>query len=171
MDLVKESDKRAIGFFAQLFVDFCLDDMDRKDLLIAVPPGDSTVDSARSPMARVVREVVKLGFGVDGSECVVRTHWVRQKKWPRNREEQRETIRLEGPPPDQVDRVVVVDDILTTGSTMGAVLDILSDVYPSLPKVCVAFGKSKRSPWPPFPQFPDFRATAGDAPFNCGPAG
>ena len=118
MDLVKESDKRAIGFFAQLFVDFCLDDMDRKDLLIAVPPGDSTVDSARSPMARVVREVVKLGFGVDGSECVVRTHWVRQKKWPRNREEQRETIRLEGPPPDKVYRVVVVDDILTTVSKM-----------------------------------------------------
>lgn len=123
---LKAGNPHAIGFFVQLFIDFCADDLNKADLLLPIPPGEV---GGAFPIAKVAEESAKRGFGCALTNRLVRISSVAQKEVRLTREQQKQTLglrQIEG----AFDRIILLDDIITTGATMGACVDLLRGVFP-----------------------------------------
>jgi predicted amidophosphoribosyltransferase len=160
---LKSQDPFAIELFASLLCLVYDDVIDGPDAITCVPPSTKSPATRSDAMALMARKATEMNFGViDGSSWLRRKQDVpkaHQDGSMRQFNKQHETIEcVTGALPREPKRIVVIDDICTSGTTMQACVSRLRTRFPLAQVSGFAFGYTGFvKDWPGGPDCPQQR--------------
>jgi len=104
-------------------------------ILVPVPGSGLTKPNTVWPARRICEELIRLGFGHDVAQVLTRVVAVRKSAGSIERPALREhvaslAVQKRFMPPS---RLVIVDDVVTSGTTMMACAIVLADAFPGVP--------------------------------------
>ena len=158
---LKEGNTGAIGYFLALLC-MIYDEVLDGPQLIACVPGSKGTDTQRSdPLALVARQAAKELDVLDGASLLQRTHDVpkaHEHKEMRCYPKQLESITCGSVNLKNIPKsILIIDDIYTSGVTMGACCLRIHEAFPEAKLTVFAFGRTPdflETPSPVIPAFP-----------------
>ncbi len=156
----KDNDANALHYFLGLLEIIFEKVIGRVDLITCVPGHEKTPRVRIDPLARLVEQVAKKMKCRNGSSVLQRTvsqppahQDPRQRSFAR----QFESIHAEKVPRDHdIERILIIDDIYSSGKSMAACYSHLRHRFASAEVVGFAFGRTTSTPMVRWPQTPDF---------------
>jgi predicted amidophosphoribosyltransferase len=164
---LKAGDVHAITFFSRLLEIVFDHVLGKVDLITCVPGHDKTPATRTDPLACLVEHVAGRRACLDGKSILQRkVALLRAHQDPRSRDFTRQVNSIKaGPLACRLDvrRILIIDDIYTSGKTMAACYSHLRRRWPTAQFIGFAFGRTNRTStvgWPRIPVFPK----SGDLP-------
>lgn len=129
------------------------------DLIISVPPSMSYEERSSYSLARVAEMVNKSCLGSKQYHHYIRRAITVSKdssaKIKRNKYVQKASMVADDLP-DNIETVLLIDDVMTSGATLEAAAELISEANPDVQVLTFAFGKTQRTGSTPFPDEPEF---------------
>jgi hypoxanthine phosphoribosyltransferase len=157
---LKDDDKEAIEYFAELFCIIAEKVVGELDLIACVPGHEETEATRTDSMAMLARLCAeKLGLR-DGSSVLRRVATVdscHENRGMRKYAIQFNSIAAQKPAGfHSVKKILLMDDVYTSGTTMAACYSHLKKQFPRAKITGFAFGMTTSHPHEPWPQTPQF---------------
>lgn len=162
---LKEGRSEAVHLFSGVLLQLLSEHLPDVDAVIPVPPHDpSKIDF---PLAQVAGNTALPGVGWLKRVTAV-TPWTGEAT--RSVNEQRESLYFEPPGGVRKDRILIVDDVWTSGATLRASTLLIRDAWPDCKVTCFAFGRAviRGQNAPAFPSDPKFGAPPGISEIDAG---
>tara|TARA_B100001964_G_scaffold109864_1_gene122817 strand:- start:252 stop:1115 length:864 start_codon:yes stop_codon:yes gene_type:complete len=143
-------------FFEQILVDYIRHSDVDIDLIISIPPSTSYKEHPSYPLASIAATVNKYcGFDNSGHY----KHYIKRlstiSKKTHSFDKNRTSMVVE----DLINckkSILLIDDVMTTGSTLEAAASLISEKKPDVQILTFAFGKTQPTGSTPFPEEPKF---------------
>lgn len=157
----KDGDEDAGKYFTGLLKIMFDKLIEKVDLIACVPGHEKTPTKRSDPLATLVSQVANARKCLDGGSVLQRKISLPRAHLdlrPRDFTRQFESIAVGEPSRARsIERILIIDDVYSSGKTMAACCSHLKSKWPSAEVVGFAFGRTTEAPmvrWPQMPAFP-----------------
>jgi hypothetical protein len=125
------------------------------DAVVSIPPHKKFESCPTYAMANIAKACQETS-GAKGDCSRLLRRVITLPKGTRDDERQKLSMKVTDDRPDPLNEILLIDDVVTSGSTMRAGASLLREAYPSARISCFAFGRTQPTGSTRFPDFPKF---------------
>lgn len=121
---VKDNDEKAIGYFSNRLASKIISDF---PVAVAVVPSSTVEKQSNQGIRKIAKRLVASNNLIDVTECLSRVQSLEKQKKDITVQDHKGTIRLKSPQEISGRKVLLIDDVKTTGKSLDACKELLLD--------------------------------------------